>query len=532
MLATALLAASPAWANTDDVALAAYVKARAADAAGAAHDAAAGYAAALGAMPGNRDVALRAYREALEAGDDALAIRAANILAAGDDAPDDVALFRIAVAARDGDMASIEPALTKLKGTPFAFIAGPVRAWQAFVMGNDPLPFVEPGKGANALEAGYDAESRALLEIALGKIDDASATLQMLLVADPASIDLRCNAAQALAAQGKADLGQALLQGDNPILAACAAGLGGGVKPSFAFGVSRLFTRLGSDLSNGKVSTLAIVVDRAALIAEPGNDRARLLLAGAIAQDGAPDYATATLAAIGPGHSLHDVAEDERIAVLQGSDDPQALAAARKRAAAPGATAADARQLGMLLSAAGDNSHAAAAFALALKRAGRDAEWTYHLQLGGALEQAGRWPEGRAELKRALALAPDEPLALNYLGYADIEHGEAFAPALKLLERAHSLAPDNGSITDSLGWALYRSGDTQRALPLLEEAAVAEPANTTISEHLGDAYWALGRRYEARYAWAAARVSADTADAARLTRKIADGPGPRTAEAH
>ena len=203
-----------------------------------------------------------------------------------------------------------------------------------------------------------------------------------------------------------------------------------------------------------------------------------------------------------------------------------------KRSAAPGATASDARQLGMLLSNTGDNAGAATAFALALKREGRDADWTYHLQLGGALEQAGRWPEGRAELKRALLLAPDEPLVLNYLGYADIEHGEDVGAALKLLERAHTLAPDNGSITDSLGWALFQSGDTQRALPLLEEAAVAEPANATISEHLGDAYWAVGRRYEARYAWSAAKVSADGADAARLTHKIADGSGSRAAQVH
>jgi predicted negative regulator of RcsB-dependent stress response len=48
-----------------------------------------------------------------------------------------------------------------------------------------------------------------------------------------------------------------------------------------------------------------------------------------------------------------------------------------------------------------------------------------------------------------------------------------------------------------------------------------------INEHLGDAYWAVGRRIEARYAWRAALVQADKREAERLNRKLTDGPGPR-----
>ena len=44
-----------------------------------------------------------------------------------------------------------------------------------------------------------------------------------------------------------------------------------------------------------------------------------------------------------------------------------------------------------------------------------------------------------------------------------------------------------------------------------------------MNEHLGDAYWAAGRRYEARYAWAAALVYADDKDAARIHGKIETG---------
>ena len=51
-----------------------------------------------------------------------------------------------------------------------------------------------------------------------------------------------------------------------------------------------------------------------------------------------------------------------------------------------------------------------------------------------------------------------------------------------------------------------------------------QPADVAINEHLGDAYYTAGRRYEARYAWAAALVYAEGADATRLERQDRDGP--------
>jgi predicted Zn-dependent protease len=104
-----------------------------------------------------------------------------------------------------------------------------------------------------------------------------------------------------------------------------------------------------------------------------------------------------------------------------------------------------------------------------------------------------------------------------------LEHGEDPAAALPLLERASALKPADSSIADSLAWAYYRRGDPQRAVPLLERATRSQPDNATISEHLGDAYWSLGRRFEARYAWAAARAVAAPADLQRLADKIAVG---------
>lgn len=155
------------------------------------------------------------------------------------------------------------------------------------------------------------------------------------------------------------------------------------------------------------------------------------------------------------------------------------------------------------------------------------ADWVVYLQLGSALDRAGRWSKARPMLEKSVALAPDQPVALNYLGYGLLENGGDPATARKLLERASNLRPKDLSILDSLAWAYFQQGDVRRAVPLLELAAKGEPTNSTISEHLGDAYWQLGRRYEARYAWRAAAVVAEATDAERLAAKIANGPAKR-----
>jgi tetratricopeptide (TPR) repeat protein len=48
--------------------------------------------------------------------------------------------------------------------------------------------------------------------------------------------------------------------------------------------------------------------------------------------------------------------------------------------------------------------------------------------------------------------------------------------------------PNDGYITDSLGWAYYKQGRYEEAVKYLEEAVKLVPDDATILEHLGDAY--------------------------------------------
>ena len=90
-------------------------------------------------------------------------------------------------------------------------------------------------------------------------------------------------------------------------------------------------------------------------------------------------------------------------------------------------------RLGDLYSALDRYEEAAAAYgeALALRPTRPDGqpEWALWLLRGGALDQAGHWPQAKAALEAAYKLAPDQPVVLNYLGYAQLERRENMAEA-------------------------------------------------------------------------------------------------------
>jgi Flp pilus assembly protein TadD len=141
----------------------------------------------------------------------------------------------------------------------------------------------------------------------------------------------------------------------------------------------------------------------------------------------------------------------------------------------------------------------------------------------GALQEGNRWAEAKAALQQALVLEPDQPLLLNFLGYTELERGENLDSAEAMIAKASALAPDNASITDSLGWAQFKRGKVGQAIETLQRAAESDPAQAEIQEHLGDALYKSGRRYEARFAWNAALVTAEDDIAARVKAKLASG---------
>ena len=77
---------------------------------------------------------------------------------------------------------------------------------------------------------------------------------------------------------------------------------------------------------------------------------------------------------------------------------------------------------------------------------------------------------------------------------------------------------------------MYACGRIEEAIATLQKASIADPAQSEINEHLGDALYQSGRRFEARFAWRAALVTAEAApERARIEAKIGAGLTKATA---
>jgi tetratricopeptide (TPR) repeat protein len=152
-------------------------------------------------------------------------------------------------------------------------------------------------------------------------------------------------------------------------------------------------------------------------------------------------------------------------------------------------------------------------------------DWIVFYSRGIAYERTGQWIRAEADFNRALELSPEQPSVLNYLGYAWADMGRNLDRARDMIQRAAARRPNDGAITDSLGWVMFRQGNVAEATKLLERAVGLEPQDPTITEHLGDAYWATGRKIEAQYQWRRALTLNPTAeDAAKLEAKIKAHP--------
>jgi tetratricopeptide (TPR) repeat protein len=150
--------------------------------------------------------------------------------------------------------------------------------------------------------------------------------------------------------------------------------------------------------------------------------------------------------------------------------------------------------------------------------------WTIFYFRGICYERAKEWPKSEADLKKALELFPDQPHALNYLGYSWIDQGVHLEEGMRMIKRSVEQRPDDGYIVDSLGWAYERIGNYDEAVKNLERAVELKPMDPTINDHLGDVYWKVGRKLEARFQWTHARdLKPDPDELEKIEQKLKVG---------
>ncbi|OAB58339.1 hypothetical protein AY599_02950 [Leptolyngbya valderiana BDU 20041] len=100
------------------------------------------------------------------------------------------------------------------------------------------------------------------------------------------------------------------------------------------------------------------------------------------------------------------------------------------------------------------------------------------------------------DLRRIIQIDGENAMALNALGYTLTDRTRRHSEALRLIERALELQPDDPATLDSMGWVLYRLGRLDESIVYLERAWDMDK-NPEIGAHLAEVLFFLDRRDEA-----------------------------------
>jgi len=102
-----------------------------------------------------------------------------------------------------------------------------------------------------------------------------------------------------------------------------------------------------------------------------------------------------------------------------------------------------------------------------------------------------------ADLKKILAVEPDNVESLNALGYTLLNQPSRYADAELYLQRALNLEPNSAVVIDSYGWLQFKLGHAEKALSYLQQAYERQQENE-IASHLIEVLSRLGRQGEAK----------------------------------
>lgn len=297
-------------------------------------------------------------------------------------------------------------------------------------------------------------------------------------------------------------------------------------------GLAEVFYTLATALANEADDEFTLLYTRVAEYLRSDHIDAVLLTAGLLDDMNQPALAVKAYGKVPADHPAFHVAELGRAAALRNSDKTDAAVEVLQRL-----TKTHSDQP-IVYSTLGDTmrqleryEEAIAAYtqALDLYQDKGQRQWFLHYVRAISYERLDQWDAAEADFRAALALNPDQPQVLNYLGYSLVQKMRNLDEALDMIERAAAAQPDSGYIIDSLGWVLYRVGRYDEAVVHMERAAELMPVDPIVNDHLGDVYWAVGRKTEARFQWRRAvsfatyGTAAEEVDVDRIRAKLAVG---------
>jgi tetratricopeptide (TPR) repeat protein len=294
-------------------------------------------------------------------------------------------------------------------------------------------------------------------------------------------------------------------------------------------GVAEVFFSLAGALASEGNDDLTLLYARMAQYLRPDHVPAILLAADLLDDLDQHELAAKTFAQVPESDPSYHVAVMGQAEALQSQDQvDQAADLLRGLTRSHGDLPLVHATLGDLLRQAEDFPAASDAYTEALARYDELSrrEWIIFYARGITYERQDLWDKAEADFRKALELNPDHPSVLNYLGYSLVEHESKLDEALDMIERAVAARPNSGYIDDSLGWALFRLGRYEEAVPHMETAAEIMSVDPVVNDHLGDVYGAVGRKREAEFMWKRALAFVDwdgaveEVDPERLRRKL------------
>ena len=131
-------------------------------------------------------------------------------------------------------------------------------------------------------------------------------------------------------------------------------------------------------------------------------------------------------------------------------------------------------------------------------------------------EQLGDIDGAEIDLRKILDLKPNDPDAMNALGYTLADRTDRYQEALVLIEKALEQKPESAAILDSMGWVLLKLGRFEDAEPYFIKAW-EKSKDHEIAAHYGELLWLLGRQQEAREIWEVGYESNPESDKIRAT---------------
>lgn len=264
-------------------------------------------------------------------------------------------------------------------------------------------------------------------------------------------------------------------------------------------------------------------------------DLARYLLGRAYGEQDRPADAMRALEAITPAseHFADARLELARLFELEGQLE-RAVAEVRQAAALVPDELRVQTYLASLLQRSGDLPGAVTLLEDLIEGEPEQAELYY--ALGVIYGEAGEEDRALELMERVLDLDDQHASALNYVGYTWADRGTRLDEAESLIRRAIDVRPDDGYITDSLGWVHYQQGlkrlaagdaggardSFARAIEQLERALdLLEEDDPVITRHLADAYRSVSRFSDALAAYQRAlALDPEEDEAAEIRRQI------------